>query len=104
MPKPWWSLPKTHPVRINREFVQARSALRSARAENDDSDPSAWQVDLELRGVDVSPSPSAIVRAEERYNAKRATWEAAGCPDANGKRTQPRKRVAAQSVTEATHG
>jgi len=87
----WWKLPPTHPVRINREVVQARSALRDVRARVNDDDPSAWEIDLEARGVDLSTSPNELVKAQERYDRKRATWEAAGCPNTGGKRTQPRK-------------
>lgn len=94
----WWKLPHHHPVRIQRQFVQARAKLRDMKREiaSANDEPSQWEYDVEAMFPGVAarlmPSDRDMAKAQADYDRKRALWEAAGCPTADGTRTKPRNR------------
>lgn len=85
----WWTLPPDNPLRVRREFESARSNLQRLRGDADGE--SQWQIE----NPNACPSQPEIDRARERYECKRAAWEAAGMPDRNGKRTRERSSSSA---------
>lgn len=93
MPKNWWKLPAGHPVRVWHEMDQARRQLRLAksRAADDGMFP--------MRETALRLAQSELKKCQERYDRKRAAWEAAGQPDQHGTRHAPRRQ--AEGATNA---
>ncbi len=89
----WWKLPASHPLRIRREFEQARAAYRIVKSEVDGEPSEGRRLIEDTYGVSLAPSAREIEAKRRRYERKRAAWDAAGRLDKNGKRTQAKRRA-----------